>query len=280
MRALWRTPAGQVSGVSWAPDGKTFALTTGSRVVLLERDGSLVRQFRATGAAYLRDGRLAVSRRHGIYLLTGSRSRRLASRQELERVAGFRARRTLSVSHDARGFTRGHGRGAVALTLWSAGRSWKSVVLVVSAAGRVLRASPAYRAGGGEGAVYGWAWSPDGRELFVAAEVAGPPERSRRGSTTTVSTSGARSAGVGAPSASRSSRQRTSRTSPSWRGPPTERRRSSATGRSSRETARSRAAPPSRPMTRPSSFSGNSDAAEPRQNERVVSIPMTRPAAS
>ena len=96
-------------------------------------------------------------------------------------MAGFRARRTFSVSHDARGFTRGHGRRAVALTLWSAGRSWKSVVLVVSSAGRVVRASPAYRAGGREGAVYGWAWSPDGRELFVAAEVAGLPERLRRG---------------------------------------------------------------------------------------------------
>lgn len=79
------------------------------------------------------------------------------------------------------GFTRGHGREAVALTLWSAGRSWKSVVLVVSTAGGVVRASPAYRAGGGEGVVSGWSWSPDGRELFIAAEGAGPPERRRRG---------------------------------------------------------------------------------------------------
>ena len=79
------------------------------------------------------------------------------------------------------GFTRGHGREAVALTLWSAGRSWKSVVLVVSAAGRVVRASPAYRAGGGEGVVSGWASSPDGRELFVTVEVAGPSERIRHG---------------------------------------------------------------------------------------------------
>lgn len=181
-RPLWRAPAGErVRGLSWAPDGKTFALATGSRVILLGRDGSLLRQVRATGAAFLRDGRLAVSRTDGIYLLAGSRSRRLASRQELERVAGFRARRTFSVSHDPWGFTRGHGRGAVAITLWSAGRSWKSVALVVSAAGRVVPASPAYRAGGGEGVVSGWAWSPDGRELFVAAEVAGPPERRRRG---------------------------------------------------------------------------------------------------
>ncbi len=185
-RPLWRTPAGERElGLSWGPDGRTFALTTGSRVVLLGRDGSLLRRVRATGAAFLRDGRLAVSRPNGIYLLTGSRWRRLASRQELERVAGFRARQSHSVSHDPRGSTRGHGRGAVALTLWSAGRSWKSawksVVLVVSATGRVVRASPAYRAGGGEGVVSGWAWSPDGRELFVAAEVAGPPARRRRG---------------------------------------------------------------------------------------------------
>jgi hypothetical protein len=181
-RPLWRTPAGErVLGLSWAPDGKTFAVATGSRVVLLGRDGSLVARVRATGAVFLRDGRLAVSRSGGIYLLAGSRSRRLASRQKLERVAGFRARRPLSVSHDPRGFTRGQGRGAVAITVWSAGRSWKSVVLVVSASGRVVRASPAYRAGGGEGVVSGWAWSPDGRELFVAGEVAGPPERRRSG---------------------------------------------------------------------------------------------------
>ena len=181
-RPLARTPAGErVRGFSWAPGGRAFALAMGSRVVLLGRDGSLLRRLRATGAVFLRDGSLAISRPGGVYLLTGSRSRRLASRQELERVAGFRARRTVSVSHDPRGFTRGHGRGAVAITLWSAGRSWKSVVLVVSADGRVVRASPAYRAGGGEGVVSGWAWSPDGRELFVAAEVAGPPARRRRG---------------------------------------------------------------------------------------------------
>jgi hypothetical protein len=150
VRALWRAE-GEVRGLSWAPDGTTFALTTGSRVVVLERDGSLLRQLRATGAAFLRDGRLAVSRADGIYLVAGSRLRRLASRQELERVAGFRARREFSASHDPRGFTRGHGHGAVALTLWSAGRSWKSVwksvVLVVTAAGRVVRASPAYLPG-------------------------------------------------------------------------------------------------------------------------------------
>ena len=181
VRPLWRTPDGEVRGLSWAADGTTFALTTASHVFLVGRDGSVLRQLGGTGAAFLRDGRLAVSRADGIYLLTGSRSRRLASRQELQRVAGFRAHRTFSVSHDPRGFTRGHGRGAVALTLWSAGRSWRSVVLVVSAAGRVVRASPAYRAGGGEGAVYGWTWSVDGREIFVAAEVPGPPERRRRG---------------------------------------------------------------------------------------------------
>ena len=181
-RPLWRAPAVErVRGLSWAPDGKAFAVATRSRVVVLRRDGSLLRRLRATGAAFLRDGRLAISRAGGIYLVTGSRSRRLASLEELERVTGFRARRAFSVSHDPFGFTRAHGRGAVAITLWSAGRSWKSVVLVVSAAGRVLRASPAYRAGGGEGVVSGWAWSPDGRELFVMAEVAGPPERRRHG---------------------------------------------------------------------------------------------------
>jgi hypothetical protein len=181
-RPLWRTPAGErVSGLSWAPDGKTFALTTVSRVVLLGRDGSLLRRFRATGAAFLDDGRLILSRSNGIYLVVGSRWRRLTSRQELERAAGFRIRRAFSVSHDPHGFTRGEGRGAIAVTVWSAGRSWKSIVLVVSAAGRVARASPAYRAGGGEGAVYAWAWSPDGRELFVTAEVAGPPARRARG---------------------------------------------------------------------------------------------------
>jgi hypothetical protein len=53
-------------GLSWAPDGKAFALSTGSRAVLLGRNGSLLRRFRATGAAFLYDGRLAVSRPDGI----------------------------------------------------------------------------------------------------------------------------------------------------------------------------------------------------------------------
>jgi hypothetical protein len=181
-RPLWRArPGERVRSLGWAPDGETFVVTTRARVVHLGRDGSFRRRFRATGAAFLRDGRLAVSRRDGIHLLAGARSRRLASRAELERVAGFRLRRTWSVGHDPRGFTRGHGRRAVALTLWSTGHSSKSVVLVVSAAGRVVRASPAYRTGGGEGVVSGWAWSPDGLELFVMAEVAGPPERRARG---------------------------------------------------------------------------------------------------
>jgi hypothetical protein len=48
-------------------------------------------------------------------------------------------------------------------------------------AGKVTPASPAYRTKGNEGVVYGWAWSPDGRELFVTAEVAGPPARRQRG---------------------------------------------------------------------------------------------------
>jgi hypothetical protein len=181
-RALWRArPGERVLGLGWAPDGESFVVTTGARVLLLGRDGSLRRRLRATGAAFLRDGRLAVSRGDGIYLLAGARSRRLASREQLGRIAGFRPRRTLFVGHDPWGFTRGHGRDALALTLWSGGGSWKSIVLVVSAAGRVMRASPAYRAGGGEGVVSGWAWAPDGRELFVMSEVAGPPERRARG---------------------------------------------------------------------------------------------------
>ena len=185
-RALWRTAArDRVLGLSWAPDAKSFAVTSESGVAVLRRDGALRRRVRATGAAFLPDGRLVVSRRGGIYLLARSRWHRLASRAELERVTGFRVRLPLSVSHDPRGYTRGHGRGAVAITLWSASRSWrsvwKSVVVVVTTRGRVVRASPAFRAGGGDGAVYGWAWSPDGGELFVASEVAGPPERRRSG---------------------------------------------------------------------------------------------------
>ncbi len=181
-RLLWRAPAGErVSGLSWAPNGRTVAVTAGSRVVLLNRDGATLRRVRATGAVFLHDGRLAVSRADGVYLLAGSTLRRLASRHDLEQVAGFRARADFSVSEDPQGFTRGDGNAVVAITLWSAGRSWKSVVLIVSTAGGVVRASPAYRAGGGEGAVYGWAWSPDGRTLFVTAEVAGPTARSQHG---------------------------------------------------------------------------------------------------
>ena len=181
-RPLWGARPGQrVHGLGWAPDGKAFVASTGSGVTLVARDGSLRRRIRGTGAAFFRDGRLAVSRRDGIHLLAGARSRRLASRAALERAAGFRGRPTFFVGHDPLGFTLGHGRDAIALTLWSGGSSWKSVVLVVSRTGRVTRASPAYRARGGDGVVSGWAWSPDGRELFVMAELAGPPERRARG---------------------------------------------------------------------------------------------------
>ena len=84
------------------------------------------------------------------------------------------------MTHDPWGFERGFGRGELALTLWSR-VGWKSVVVVVSAGGTVRPASPAYRTKGIEGVVSGWAWSTDGRKLFVMAEVAGPPARRRRG---------------------------------------------------------------------------------------------------
>ena len=189
-RPFWGGRSGEtVRGVAWAPDGETVAITTKRRhswlAVLVRRDGAVLRRLSATGAAFFRDGRLAVSRPDGIYLLTGSRPRRLASYEELERVAGFRARRPVFLSHDPAGFTRGHGRDRLALTLWSGDGTWrtvwKSAVLVVSADGKVTRSSPSYRTKGNDGAVYGWAWSPDGQELFVMAEVRGPTARRRRG---------------------------------------------------------------------------------------------------
>lgn len=186
-RLLWSAPSGaRVRGLVWAPDGRSFAVTThsgraGWRVVLVRRDGVPLRRLRATGAGFFSDGRLAVSQLDGLYLVARVGKRPLVSRVELERVAGFRVRPPLLLSHDPWGFTRGSGRDGLAVTLWSR-IGWKSVVVVVSAVGRLARASPAYRAGGGEGVVSGWAWSPDGRKLFVMAEVAGPPERRRRGS--------------------------------------------------------------------------------------------------
>ena len=186
-RPFWGGDQGEtVVGVAWAPDRESVALTTrslpnGWRVILLRRDGAVLRRLRATGATFLSDGRLAVSRPDGLYLLAGSSARPLASREELERAAGFRARRPLLLSPDPRGFARGYGRNWLALTLWSRGGSWKSIVLAISIDGEARRATPAYRAGGGEGVVSGWAWSPDGQQLFVMAEVPGPPERSKRG---------------------------------------------------------------------------------------------------
>jgi len=197
VRPFWGgRPRESVLGVGWAPDGQTVAVTTQSprrgwprhtwQVVLLRRDGTVLRRLPATGAAFFRDGRLAVSRQDGIDLLVGSRPRRLVSHEELERVAGFRAHRPFLLSHDPRGYTRGHGRDGVALALRSRGsgayRAWKNVVLVVSADGKVTRASPVYGTKGTGGSVSGWAWSPDGRELFVLAEVPGPPARRRRAS--------------------------------------------------------------------------------------------------
>jgi hypothetical protein len=192
-RPFWGgRPRERVRGIAWAPDGRSVAITTESprkgwprhswHVVLLSRDGTVMGRLAATGAAFFRDGRLAVSRDDGIDLLVDSRARRLASREELERVAGFRARRPLLLSHDTSGYARGYGGDRVALTLWSGGGAWKSAVLVVSATGKVTRASPAYRARGIEAVVSGWAWSPDGRELFVMAEVPGPPARRQRAS--------------------------------------------------------------------------------------------------
>jgi hypothetical protein len=184
-RPFWGgRPGESVRGVAWAPDGEMVAITTKRRswhVVLVRRDGTVLRRLAATGAAFFRDGRLVVSRQHGINLLVDSGARRLVSYEKLERVAGFRARRPILLSHDPWGFTRGQGRDGFALTLWSGGDAWKSVVLAVSDDGEITRASPAYRARGIEGVVSGWAWSLDGRELFVMAEVPGPPARRERG---------------------------------------------------------------------------------------------------
>jgi hypothetical protein len=184
-RPFWGGRPGEtVRGVAWAPDGKSVAITTKRRswhVVVLRRDGALLRRMAATGAAFFVDGRLAVSRQDNIDLVVDSNIRRLVSREELERVAGFRARGPLLLSHDPWGFTRGQGRDRIALTLWGGGGAWKSAVLIVSASGKITRASPAYRTKGNEGVVYGWAWSPEGQELYVMAEVPGPPSRRQRG---------------------------------------------------------------------------------------------------
>jgi hypothetical protein len=184
-RPFWGGRPGEgVRGVAWAPDGQSVAITTKRHswhVVVLRRDGAVLRRMAATGAAFFGDGRLVVSRQDGIDLLVDSRARRLASYEKLERVAGFRARRPLFLSNDPWGFTHGSGRDGLALTLWGGGGAWKSVVLIVSARGKVTRASPAYRTKGNEGVVYGWAWSPDGRELFVMAELPGPPARRQHG---------------------------------------------------------------------------------------------------
>jgi hypothetical protein len=175
-RLVWRgRPGDSVRGLAWAPHAESFAVTTkrrrsGWRVVIVRRDGTILRRFPATGAAFLHDGRLVYSRRDAIYLSGG---RRLASPADLERVAGFRFRGAIEVGDDPRGFQHGNGRKEAALTLWSR-TGWKSVVLAVSTTGRVRRASPAFRAGGGEGVVSGWTWSPDGRKLFVTSEVVPP----------------------------------------------------------------------------------------------------------
>lgn len=175
-RLFWSAGSGQVvRGLAWSPDGQKVEIATksrreGRRVVVLGRNGSPVRQLRATGGAFFRDGGLAVSRRDEIYL--PGESRRLASRAELERVAGFRVRGAIAVSPDPLGYERGYGRNWIALTVWGVGS--KSAVLVVSVAGKVRRASPAYRAGGGEGVILGWTRSPDGRELFSISEFVPP----------------------------------------------------------------------------------------------------------
>lgn len=174
-RLLWAGRRSEsVRGLGWSPDGQSIAITMksshdGWRVVILRPDGAVQRRLRATGIAYFRDGHAVISRRDGIYLQPGFR--RLATRAELQPVAGFRLRTAVAVSPDPFGYGRGYGRKSVALTLWGGPSASKSTVLVVSADGRVTRASPAYRAGGGEGSVLGWTWSPNGRDLYVTAEL-------------------------------------------------------------------------------------------------------------
>jgi hypothetical protein len=177
-RLLWAGRTSEsVRGLGWSPDGESIAITTksghhGWRVVILRRDGAVQRRLRATGISYLRDGRVVISRRDGIYLQPGFR--RLAPRAQLQLVAGFRLRMAVAVSPDPFGYGRGYGRKGVALTLWGGPSASKSAALVVSADGRVTRASPAYHAGGGEGSVLGWTWSSNGRKLFVTAEIVPP----------------------------------------------------------------------------------------------------------
>src|ERR687887_559975 len=143
-RLLWAGRRSEsVRGLGWSPDGQSIAITMksshdGWRVVILRPDGAVQRRLRATGIAYFRDGHAVISRRDGIYLQPGFR--RLATRAELQPVAGFRLRTAVAVSPDPFGYGRGYGCKSVALTLWGGPSASKSTVLVVSADGRVPRA--------------------------------------------------------------------------------------------------------------------------------------------
>jgi hypothetical protein len=172
---IWRSkPRERLRGVLWAPDGKSFALALNDAahstwVYLVRRDGTLLRRLSARSAAFLRNGRLLVTRQDGIYLASGIRLEQLATRAELRRTAGFPSASALSFRGG------GYGQNQVAL-LWANTKIQRSILLVVSASGAILRASPTFGAESERGySLGGWIWSPDGRRLFAMPDAPTPP---------------------------------------------------------------------------------------------------------
>jgi hypothetical protein len=165
-------PGRRLRGPVWSPTRPELAVayrtSRSFEVAVLDTDGRRLRRHLGRDAAFLRDGRLIVRRRHELWIVDARRSRRLVGRRRLELAAGFPI-----LASDLSG-TDGHGRAGVVLSVWGAD---VSRLLLVRADGSLVRATPAYRARAGTSMPGPPAWSPDGRVLLVPWQRSDPTGR-------------------------------------------------------------------------------------------------------
>jgi hypothetical protein len=127
---------------------------------------------RADSASFLRDGRIVIATRSGVFLVSRSTLKPLASRAALAKAAGFPSNRRLFIGEDADGYARGYGRDSVALTWTQVTPKVRNTILVVSTDRTVRRATPIFS---GVSLVGGRAWSADGQRLFLMDVAPTPP---------------------------------------------------------------------------------------------------------
>lgn len=175
-RPIWPLkPNERLLSVQWAPDASRFAVTVkehhgGWWVYVADRNGQILQRYSARGSAFVRDGRLVLLRRSGLYLvLSSGQLIKLASMQRLAASAGFPSAYA-SINEGLLTNGIGYGDDWVVMLWWQ--RSAKNLALAVSTTGVVRRASPFYGHGRTLGYyVGGYAWSKDGSRLFEMPSV-------------------------------------------------------------------------------------------------------------